>query len=925
MRGSRVSDSHSEDNGPALDESLITPPISESVLELLRPHLHQRPNAPALVSESGAVLTFAEMGQLLGRTANALRRENLGQSDVVATVFPSGPLAASSFLSVACHAACAPLNPGYSRAEFEFYLDDLEAKALVIPAAYETPAADVAARMGIPVLEATARSSANGDFTISGCGTGDVTRPDPNAIALLLHTSGTTSRPKLVPIRHRNLSASARHITATLRLTQHDRSLIVMPLFHVHGLVAGVVSSLASGGSAVIAPGYRPRPFVDALRDLRVTWYTAAPTVHNAALRSCARVSDADKARWVLRFIRSASAPLPAGTMRALERVFGVPVIEAYGMTEATHQVTSNPLPPAVRKAGSVGLAAGPDVLMTVDEAGATLPSGRVGEVVIRGPNVIDGYVARLQATKSALQNGWFRTGDLGYVDSEGYLFLIGRIKEQINRGGEKVSPREVEDALAGMPGAEELVVFAVPHPTLGEDVACAIVQSSGSSLNEEAVRAYAVDRLASHKIPQRILFVPEIPKGPTRKVQRARLADQLSEYLKAESVPPRSDTEKKLLEIWRRVLGRAGFGVEEDFVALGGDSLLALETIAEAQKHGLRITLPMLARAGTVRELGSLLDSEDSHRSETIIRLRRGPSRILFLFPGAVGSPLHYARAARYLDVDFSLIAFTFPDSGWPAGRMTFRERVLHYVTEIRRLQPRGPYYLLGTSYGGALAFEVAKRLHRGGETVDQLVLLDISAPSLRRHTSKKWLEALLFSRIHDEGALRASVVRAFRRLLTFDRRFALPIPPLNTTSELKRYCSFLFDVPESESDRALDVGVAGFRKLMGDEMWKDWMDRSGVLDRADPEKALQAVLRIWANVRTTSAYRPDWKFPGALHLFLLESEIERGAAGAWQRYSRRQVNVEAVRLPAHGMMFRSHENIASWTPALRNVLASR
>ena len=345
-------------------------------------------------------------------------------------------------------------------------------------------------------------------------------------IALLLHTSGTTARPKLVPLTHANLQASARNIASTLELTSGDRCLNVMPLFHIHGLVACLAAPLAAGGSVIVPPGFDAFTFFRWLTDAAPTWYSAVPTMHQAILTRAAR-NQAAIGDSPLRFIRSSSASLPPIVMTELEETFGVPVIESYGMTEAAHQMTSNPLPPAVRKPGSVGLAAGPDVAI-MEPDGTLLERGTVGEVVIRGSNVTAGYLERPEANAEAFTDGWFRTGDLGRLDDDGYLFLEGRIKEIVNRGGEKISPREIDEALLAHPDVAQAVAFAVPHPKLGEDLAAAVVAADGRRPTPEELRQFVAERVAAFKVPRKVLIVDEIPKGPTGKLQRIGLARQL-------------------------------------------------------------------------------------------------------------------------------------------------------------------------------------------------------------------------------------------------------------------------------------------------------------------------------------------------------------------------------------------------------------
>ena len=486
--------------------------------------------APAIGAPDRADLAYADLRALIDRSAADLNGFGIGRGDAVAIVLPNGPEMAAAFLGVACAATAAPLNPAYRPDEFEFYLADLEARAVVVQAGDDSPVRDVAARLGLPLIELEPRPGGPaGDFRLRSDLRATASRPgpaQPGDVALVLHTSGTTSRPKIVPLSHGNVCASARHIGETLALGRDDRCLNVMPLFHIHGLIAAVLASVAAGGSVVCAPGFNALRFFAWLGAARPSWYSAVPTMHQAILTRASRNAAAlDDAR--LRFIRSSSASLPPSVMADLEAAFGAPVIESYGMTEAAHQMTSNPLPPRPRKPGSVGVAAGPDVAI-MDAAGDLLPAGATGEIVIRGPNVTTGYARNPEANATAYHDGWFRTGDQGLFDGDGYLRITGRLKEIINRGGEKISPREIDEVLLAHPDVAQAVAFAVPHDALGEEVAAAVVLRPGATATPRDIRAHAAARVAPFKVPRTVLIVDEIPKGPTGKLQRIGLAAKL-------------------------------------------------------------------------------------------------------------------------------------------------------------------------------------------------------------------------------------------------------------------------------------------------------------------------------------------------------------------------------------------------------------
>ncbi|MCY3613028.1 MAG: acyl--CoA ligase [Gemmatimonadetes bacterium] len=476
-------------------------------------------------------LTYAGLRGHVERTVAALNERGIGRGDRVAIVLPNGPEMASAFVAIAAGATTAPLNPAYRQPEFEFYLEDLGAKALVVAEGDDTPARAAAAALGVPAMEIRAEpGSPAGTFSFVGEPRGAPAErggmAGPDDVALVLHTSGTTSRPKIVPLLHRNVCATAENIRRTLRLEPGDRCLNVMPLFHIHGLMACVLSTLHAGASVYCAPGFNALRIFGWLADADPTWYSAVPTMHQAILARAGR-NAAVVEGLRLRFIRSSSAALPSVVMAELEDAFGAPVVEAYAMTEAAHQMTCNPLPPAARKPGTVGIAAGPDVSV-MDAAGNHLAPGEEGEIVIRGPNVTPGYENNETANREAFTHGWFRTGDQGFRDGDGYFTITGRLKEIINRGGEKISPREVDEVLMDHPAVQQVVTFAMPHPKLGEEVAAAVVLRDGAEAGPGDVRDFAAGRLAGFKVPRKVVILDEIPKGPTGKLRRIGLADQL-------------------------------------------------------------------------------------------------------------------------------------------------------------------------------------------------------------------------------------------------------------------------------------------------------------------------------------------------------------------------------------------------------------
>jgi len=476
-------------------------------------------------------LDHAGLLGLCQKTTDQLNSFGIGRNDRVAIVLPNGPEMATAFVAVACAATTAPLNPAYREDEFKFYLNDLSAKALIVETGSESPAVAAARDLGIPLIELdVTEGAAAGDFTLNAPSLNSTaSRPGlagTEDVGLILHTSGTTSRPKIVPLSQKNLAASARNISATLKLEPTDRCMNIMPLFHIHGLIAAVLTSLSAGASVYCTPGFNALKVFSWLVDSKPSWYTAVPTMHQAILGRASRNSEV-VANAKLKFIRSSSSSLPPQVMAELEETFGCPVVEAYGMTEATHQMACNPLPPAARKAGTVGIAAGPEVAIMAND-GSLLAPGETGEIVIRGDNVTAGYENNDTANAEAFTEGWFRTGDQGVMDDEGYVSITGRLKEIINRGGEKISPREVDEVLMDHPAVGQVVTFAIPHDKLGEEVAAVVVLREGQEATEREIRDFTAQRLADFKVPRKIIFMEEIPKGATGKLQRIGLAEKL-------------------------------------------------------------------------------------------------------------------------------------------------------------------------------------------------------------------------------------------------------------------------------------------------------------------------------------------------------------------------------------------------------------
>ncbi|MFF2807048.1 AMP-binding protein [Streptomyces sp. NPDC058000] len=567
------------DTDPAQDPSTAH---IRHLRQLLHHHSQHRPDAPAILSPHQPTLTYRDLHRQADRTAQALAAAGIGRGDRVAVALPHGPQAATALVTVACTAVVAPLDPTGKAREFDTFFTDMDARAVIVDHGADTMAAAVARAQGRTLLHLVPTPhGAAGTFDLTPdpapTAPGNDTRPHPHHgpdpaadTAFLMHTSGTTGRPKLVPQTHTIVCTSARNIATSLRLEDTDRCLNVLPLFHGHGLMSPLMATLWAGASVVCPQGFDATAFPDWLTSFTPTWYTAVPAIHQAIVG--ALTAHPDALQRPLRFVRSASAPLPPALRQALERAVQAPVIDSYGMTEACSIVTSNPLPPAARKPGSVGVSIGNDIAVR-GENGDLLPPGENGEIMLRGATVIGGYDHNPTADAAAFTDGWLRTGDRGHLDEDGFLFLTGRIKEIINRGGTKISPIEVEEALLAHPAIAEAAAFPLPHATLGEEVAAAIVLTTPTP--DDALKEFLTTRLAETKIPRRLIRLPALPRTTTGKIQRAELATHLAPPPKTRPSAPTTTLQTRIAAIWCELLGLEQVGIHEHFFDLGGNSLL--------------------------------------------------------------------------------------------------------------------------------------------------------------------------------------------------------------------------------------------------------------------------------------------------------------------------------------------------------------
>jgi oxalate---CoA ligase len=483
--------------------------------------------------KSAVTISYKQLTTDILEFRSKLAALGIDKGDAVSIAIPNTYEFVVSFLGAAYQRAiAAPLNPAYKQDEFEFYIDDLSSAIALVPkGAYAKDAAAVrAARKFKAAIAECYYENGKVVLDVKDKGKlaerkgGKASQARPGDVALVLHTSGTTGRPKAVPLTHRNLTRTMKNITQTYELTKKDRTMLVMPLFHVHGLLAGFLAPLQSGGSVIIPGAFSAKQFWSDFSECKANWYTAVPTIHQILLKN-----PPPNPKPEIRFIRSCSSPLSPKTFHELESTYKAPVLEAYAMTEAAHQMTSNPLPhKGKRQPGSVGVGQGVEIKI-LDQSGNEVPRGSEAEICIRGENVTSGYLNNAKANEEAFtKGGFFRTGDQGKQDSEGYVIITGRIKELINRGGEKISPIELDNVITQHPAIGEAVSFAIPSEMYGQEVGVAVVAKDGKSVTEKAVIDFVAERVSKFKKPSRVWILKEIPKTATGKVQRRKVADTL-------------------------------------------------------------------------------------------------------------------------------------------------------------------------------------------------------------------------------------------------------------------------------------------------------------------------------------------------------------------------------------------------------------
>lgn len=708
----------------------------------------ETPNAPALLGPDQSPVNYQCLHQLVNEFQSELARCGFGRNDRIAVVHSGGAEMAAALIGILCNATVAPFNPAMSTGEFYLHFQDKSIKALAIEEDLSSQARNAAEKLGLPILEIKQIDPAKAGkvqlIGTAGSHTGFTPEPvDAEDLAVVFTTSGTTSYGKTVPLSHRIVMPRVANMVQMMKFTNQDRILNIMPLFHTSGFSAGLLTTLYSGASFFPIKNNDVDKLFHCLGDAKPTVIAAGYTVFHSIERKAHDHLDAiETAKPSLRMLRTGTGHLDQKITERLEEVFDTPVIEAYGSAETSFMACTG-IPPAPRKVGSVGQ---PDRnrIFVVDAAGDLTPTMEKGEIVVNKETAFDGYENNPTANQESFSKDWYHTGDEGYLDEDGFLFITGRIKEMINRGGVKIIPTEVDQVALKHDAVREAVSFPLPHKTLGEDLVLSIVLEADKTISESELKAFMKDYLIPNKIPSRIIFVDEIPKGATGKAQRRKLHHQLqvSSSEDAEligdpdgAIP--ADT-LNMQKIWQDVLGREKIGLDENFFALGGDSLQAVDLFLQIEKlMGRRLPRDILFEAGTIREMARHVQEELS--SSCIVPIQPTGSRppLFFIHPIG-GEVLGYRDLAQHLDKDQPFYGIQQFQSDTNMPRFSSLEEMAdYYLGKIRQQQPTGPYYLGGHSFGGLIAFLIAQKLDAFGEKTAFLALLDTYLPSRKRYVS--------------------------------------------------------------------------------------------------------------------------------------------------------------------------------------------
>ncbi len=751
--------------------------IYSDVLSLIRHQADVYPNSIAIEQMGAESISYQSLRERVEGLANELRGHGVslnGQRSRVAIVLPNGPGMSIALLAVCSIGAALPFNPSYSKIEFKDYFYKTGVDFVLVGHDDHALAVDVASCLGLKVLRLGGSSELESARNIDYFDTIEdgFSIPDPEDIALVLLTSGSTGRPKSVPLTHRNICTSAYEVVQSMGLGQSDRCLSMWEQFHIGGLVDLLLAPLASGGTIISTSGFDAAEFYGLLSVAEPTWFQGVPTTLRELAFHAERNQVVTKPNS-LRLIRSVAAALPTQLMKDIESLFDTPVIQTFGMTEAGPLITSTRLPPAAHSPGSVGTSCGSEIHLFAlgDEV---LEAGVSGEVAVRGDNVFSGYENDAEANSHSFRDGWFLTGDIGYLDEDGQLFLTGRVKQIINRGGEKVNPQEVDDALLAHPEVDEVASFAVKHRTLGEDVGAAIVLRPNASANENDILKFLATHLAPFKIPQQLYIYDRLPCNAVGKVDRLALADAVEtirENVVKEQPSDANTLELQLAKLWASELDLPEVGLDDNFYSLGGDSLTGVRLFIVVEEYfGRRLPRSALTGITTVREMARLINEDeivqlDDQEQDVEGRLtateRRSLATVMAMgnmpvtYPGSAvkvvnpdgarpplfycfNDPLRMDALAPYFSSDRPLYGLYSGGNLFSSADDILQKIAQYYVGEIISIEPDGPYMIGGNCKGAWISVRIAQILIAMGKQVEALFLLEHSDRSLTDFTGR-------------------------------------------------------------------------------------------------------------------------------------------------------------------------------------------
>jgi acyl-CoA synthetase (AMP-forming)/AMP-acid ligase II/acyl carrier protein len=849
--------------------------------------------------------------RLIGKVRATLRSMGLDRSSRIAIAIPTGPQAALAIVAVACSAVSIPLNPRQSLREAEFCLAALRPDAVLLVKGADSAARRAAEEKNITIIEVIQSKQSALDFSIVKPQAmitamhAESDEPDPDAPAFIFQSSGTTAEPKLIPFSHRNMLAAATRLQAWFDLTPQDRCLSASPLFYSHGLKVTVFTPLLTGGTVAFPADASKFDYLEWFGSLKPTWYSSAPTLHRLIFDQIQSKADA-KTGHLLRFVLSGGAPLPRNVLEGLQQTLGVPVVEHYGSSEAA-QIAANLPRPKCSKLGTCGIP-WPGTVMIVGEDGQPLPPGEQGEILVGGPTVTSGYLNAPELNRMSFVNGWFKSGDIGSIDSEGFLTLHGRKNDLINRGGEKISPIEIDEALLRHPAVAEAAAFPVPHPRLGEDVAAAVVLRAGMTTSSVELRKYLHGQLASFKVPRKIVFRDQLPKGQSGKFSRRLLIGSLEEKSTAgtETAAQQQITAPQLIddasvdsaltnqltEIWKRLLKVENVSLDDDFIEKGGDSLLAVEMLAELEwLTGKTIPDSLLFEARTIRQLARDLSKLGDLQPKPVNEVNSsGTKTPLIVFHGGYNSAGYWSvKLANLLGPDQPVL-IVHPH-GLDGGHIpsSIEAMAADRLREILDAQPEGPYRLCGSCVGGIVAFEVARQLIAAGKKVDMVVMLD--SPTFNAQRSVQLLLRILsiINRVRPFTGITAWVWFKFQGY-----QVIINFPRSELWARVKRKVRKLF------------IGGKSQTEIYATPVVPTQLDKT----RADGRRTGISAFSQFSDDRTIkycdamSRYFPT---PLAVRVIYFVVELD---VGAWRRIS---ADLEVIKLP-----FSNDQGIMNFPPIL-------